>query len=73
MVLQVGFIERFRYVSLARAFDISPVSSSRASAFLFAEPRGDTIDVVMDLMIHDLDLALSRSWAPNRHRSQPWE
>ena len=59
VILQVGFIERFRYVSLARAFEISPVRFIEGHRLSSSLSREGTIDVVMDLMIHDLDLALS--------------
>ena len=59
LVLQVGFIERFRYQSLARGYALSPVrfiETHRLSASLNREPA---VDVVADLMIDDLDLVLS--------------
>lgn len=59
LVLQVGLIERFRSLALARGVRLFPVrfiESHRLSPNL---GREGNIDVVMDLMIHDLDLTLS--------------
>jgi len=59
LVLQVGFIERFRYHALVKNYPLSPVrfiETHRLSASLNREP---SVDVVADLMIHDLDLVLS--------------
>jgi predicted dehydrogenase len=59
VVLQVGHLERFNpAVSAARALATSPrfFEAHRLSVFT---PRSLDIDVVMDLMIHDLDIVLS--------------
>ena len=69
VILQVGFIERFRYVSLARAFDIAPVRFIEGHRLSSSLSREGTIDVVMDLMIHDLDLALSLMGSEPTHIS----
>lgn len=59
LVLQVGHIERFNPVVESIQRDIhSPfyMEALRMSPF---QPRGTDVDVVRDLMIHDLDIALS--------------
>ncbi len=58
-VLQVGHLERFNpAVEAARALARSPLffEAHRLSPFT---PRSLDVDVVMDLMIHDLDIVLS--------------
>jgi predicted dehydrogenase len=58
-ILQVGMVERFRLAALAQDAPLHPalfVETHRLSPNL---ARESTIDVVADLMIHDLDLALS--------------
>jgi predicted dehydrogenase len=58
-VLQVGHLERFNpAVAAARSIATSPrfFEAHRLSVFT---PRSLDIDVVMDLMIHDLDVVLS--------------
>jgi predicted dehydrogenase len=65
-VLQVGHIERFNPALQALdAFRVRPkyVSAERLSAYTF---RSTDIGVVLDLMIHDLDLLLSLITAPVR-------
>jgi predicted dehydrogenase len=57
--IQVGHIERFNPAILALAeFKLNPlfVESHRMSNF---NPRGTDVAVVLDLMIHDIDLILS--------------
>ncbi len=57
--LQVGHIERFNPAILAlEGFKINPlfIESHRMSNF---NPRGTDVPVVLDLMIHDIDLILS--------------
>jgi predicted dehydrogenase len=59
LTLQVGHIERFNPIVLAcRAEMACPrlIEASRLAPFV---PRGADVDVVLDLMIHDLDLMLS--------------
>ncbi len=56
--LQVGHIERFNPVILkAEEYIREPlfIESSRVSSF---QPRGTDVSVVLDLMIHDIDLIL---------------
>ncbi len=58
-ILQVGHVERFNpIVDLVRPFILNPgfLECHRLSPF---QPRGTDVDVVLDLMIHDLDLVLS--------------
>jgi len=57
--LQVGHIERFNSAILAlEPYDIKPlfIESHRLAQF---NPRGSDVAVVLDLMIHDIDLILS--------------
>lgn len=59
LVLQIGHVERIRYLALARGFELARprfIECHRLSPSLGREPQ---LDVVSDLMIHDLDLALS--------------
>jgi predicted dehydrogenase len=64
LVLQVGHLERFN--PAFRALAARParplfIDIERLSAF---KPRGADVDVVLDLMIHDLDLVLALARAP---------
>ncbi|MFN0158422.1 MAG: Gfo/Idh/MocA family protein [Bacteroidota bacterium] len=59
LTLQVGHIERFNAAILAlEKYDINPmfVESHRLAQF---NPRGTDVAVVLDLMIHDIDIILS--------------
>ncbi len=59
LVIQVGHIERFNPAILAlEPYEIKPmfVESHRLAQF---NPRGTDVAVVLDLMIHDIDLILS--------------
>jgi len=59
LILQVGHIERFNPAILAlEPYDLKPlfIESHRLSQF---NPRGTDVAVVLDLMIHDIDLILS--------------
>jgi predicted dehydrogenase len=56
LVLQVGHLERFNPVILAVADQLSNprfIESNRLAPF---KPRGTDVSVVLDLMIHDIDL-----------------
>ncbi len=56
LVLQVGHLERFNPVILAVAHELSSprfIESNRLAPF---KPRGTDVSVVLDLMIHDIDL-----------------
>jgi predicted dehydrogenase len=58
-ILQVGHIERFNPAVLALAdVELKPIfiESHRLASF---NPRGTDVAVILDLMIHDLDLILS--------------
>jgi len=64
LVIQVGHIERFNPAILAlEKYEISPmfVESHRLAQF---NPRGTDVAVVLDLMIHDIDIILSFVKAP---------
>jgi predicted dehydrogenase len=67
LVLQVGHIERFNPALLAlRGVDVAPmfIESHRLASF---DPRGTDVAVVLDLMIHDLDVILSLVKSPLAH------
>ena len=64
LILQVGHIERFNPVILKIENEINNplfVESQRISTF---QPRGTDVPVVLDLMIHDIDLILSFVHSP---------
>ena len=64
LVLQVGHVERFNAaVGVIRDMGIEPryVESQRLAPFSF---RSTDVGVVMDLMIHDLDLVLAMMKSP---------
>jgi len=66
LVLQVGHIERFNPAILAlEPYKLDPlfVESHRLAQF---NPRGTDVAVVLDLMIHDIDLILSFVRSPVR-------
>jgi predicted dehydrogenase len=66
ILIQVGHIERFNPAILALAeYTIKPlfVESHRLAQF---KPRGTDVAVVLDLMIHDIDLILSFVKSPVR-------
>jgi predicted dehydrogenase len=58
LVLQVGHIERFNPAIRALGTDLNPrfIESHRLAPF---DPRGTDVAVVLDLMIHDIDIILS--------------
>jgi predicted dehydrogenase len=65
-IVQVGHIERFNPAILAlEEFEINPlfIESHRLAQF---KPRGLDVAVVLDLMIHDIDLILSFVKSPVR-------
>ena len=58
-IIQVGHIERFNPAYLALSgFGLSPmfIESHRLSTF---NPRGNDVSVILDLMIHDIDIILA--------------
>jgi len=64
LVLQVGHIERFNPAFLAiQEYEPDPkfIESHRLAQF---NPRGTDVAVILDLMIHDIDLILSLVKAP---------
>lgn len=64
VVLQVGHVERYNAAFSALAARMAKplyIEAERLSGF---KQRGADVDVVLDLMIHDLDLALSLVKAP---------
>jgi predicted dehydrogenase len=64
LVVQVGHIERFNAAVRALAgFPLEPrfVESHRMASF---DPRGTDVAVVLDLMIHDIDIILSLVKSP---------
>ncbi len=64
LIIQVGHIERFNPVILKIENEINNplfVESQRISTF---QPRGTDVPVVLDLMIHDIDLILSFVHSP---------
>ena len=66
LVLQVGHVERFNPAMTAAARHIRDpkfIEATRASGFTF---RSTDIGVVLDLMIHDLDLVLAMVRSPIR-------
>ena len=67
LVLQVGHIERFNPALLAlRGVAVAPmfIESHRLASF---DPRGTDVAVVLDLMIHDIDVILSMVKSPLEH------
>lgn len=66
LLVQVGHIERFNpALSGLKRFSIHPlfIESHRISSF---NPRGTDVAVVLDLMIHDIDIVLSLVNSPIR-------
>jgi predicted dehydrogenase len=66
-ILQVGHVERFNPIlEKVRPFIQKPgfIECHRLSPF---QPRGTDVDVVRDLMIHDLDLILSLELGSMKH------
>ena len=67
VLIQVGHIERFNPAILAlEKYQINPmfVESHRLAQF---NPRGTDVAVVLDLMIHDIDIILSFVRSPVQH------
>ena len=70
LVFQVGHIERFNPAfRRATEFVTSPVAVDFQRLAPFGPRSNATVDVVVDLMIHDLDLALSLDPSPIRSMS----
>lgn len=67
--LQVGHVERFNPAFLAaKQFDLHPmfIEVHRLAQFT---PRGSEVSVIMDLMIHDIDIVLSMVNSDVKHIS----
>jgi len=59
LVLQVGHLERFSAAYLAMAGKIGAPLYIEATRIAPFKPRGTDVSVILDLMIHDLDLVLA--------------
>ena len=59
LVLQVGHLERFSAAYQAMAARISAPLYIEATRIAPFKPRGTDVSVILDLMIHDLDLVLA--------------
>jgi predicted dehydrogenase len=65
-VLQVGHLERFNPAVIAAQQIITTPRFFEAHRLSLFTPRSLDIDVVMDLMIHDIDIVLSLTTSPVR-------
>ncbi len=59
LVLQVGFVERFRMREMTKSLDFSSIKQIDCERVTERAGRELDVDVITDLMIHDLDLILS--------------
>ena len=59
LVLQVGHLERFNPVVIALGNHVRQPRLIEAQRFATYKQRGTEVDVVLDLMIHDIDIVLS--------------
>lgn len=59
VVLQVGLLERYRYRAMVETLGTTKIKAIQSHRYGVHPGRDTTLDVVMDLMIHDLDLAVS--------------
>jgi predicted dehydrogenase len=69
LVLQVGHVQRYSqaFLALARRIDRALyIDAERLAGF---KQRGAEVDVILDLMIHDLDLAFSLARSDVKHVS----
>lgn len=66
LVLQVGHLERFNPVVRALRERIRQPRLIEAQRFAAYKKRGTEVDVVLDLMIHDIDIVLSIVGSPLR-------
>jgi predicted dehydrogenase len=66
LVLQVGHLERFNPVVRALRERIDTPRLIEAQRFCAYKQRGTEVDVVLDLMIHDIDIVLSIVNSPLR-------
>jgi predicted dehydrogenase len=67
--LQVGQVERFNPAILAAAKHLGAPRFVEAHRLALFQPRSLDIDVVFDLMIHDIDIVLARVDSPIEHLS----
>ncbi len=67
--LQVGHVERFNPAWLAARSHVDRPKFIEAHRLALFQPRSLDVDVVFDLMIHDLDLVLDTVRAPLAHVS----
>lgn len=67
--LQVGQVERFNPAILAASSKLHSPRFVEAHRLALFQPRSLDIDVVFDLMIHDIDLVLNFVGAPLEHLS----
>ena len=66
-VLQVGHLERFSAAHGALSGRIGPPLYIEATRIAPFKPRGTDVSVILDLMIHDLDLVLTLVDSPIAH------
>ena len=66
-VLQVGHLERFNPAVVATQSWLNRPMFFEAHRLSIFTPRALDVDVVLDLMIHDLDIVLSFTQSPVRH------
>ena len=59
VIVQVGHIERFNLAFLSAFKEIQNPQFIEGTRVAHFSPRGTDVDVIFDLMIHDLDLAIS--------------
>lgn len=64
LVLSVGFLERYRLLKALKELNLGKISYIEVSRFATSPSRERGMDVVMDLMIHDIDLVL---WLLREH------
>ncbi len=64
LVLQVGHLERFNPVVVALRREVRAPRLIEAQRFAAYKKRGTEVDVVLDLMIHDIDIVLSMIASP---------
>ena len=64
LVLQVGHLERFSAAHGAVSGRLGPPLYIEATRIAPFKPRGTDVSVILDLMIHDLDLVLSLTDSP---------
>ncbi|WP_439577415.1 Gfo/Idh/MocA family protein [Elioraea sp.] len=64
VVLQVGHLERYSVARSALARHVSQPLAMEFARLAPFRPRGTDVSVVLDLMIHDIDLALTLAGGP---------